>query len=490
MNILLVSPRTPSTFWSFRHAVSFVSRKASSPPLGLLTVAAMLPRSWNLELVNLDVNPLEDDRILWADYVMIGGMIVHRESAVDITRRCRALGRPVIAGGPLFATGHEAFPDVDHFVVGEAEEVMERLVQDMTDGRPARLYEAERFPDLSRTPVPRWDLIEPGDYASMSVQFSRGCPFNCEFCDIVAMNGRVPRTKAPDQVIEELEALRGLGWKGRVFLVDDNFIGNRRCVKDLLRAMDSWRRRTRARMDFVTEASVNLAWDAELLGLMADVGFKQVFLGIETPSAEGLEECGKKQNLRRDLLESVRTIQEAGIEVMGGFILGFDSDPPDIFERQFEFIQRSGIVTAMVGLLTAVPRTRLYQRLLAEDRLVTRSTGNNTEAVCNFIPRLGQDTLTEGYRRLVRSLYEPRSFYARARELLMHHRPRGPRAHVEARHVQALFRSFWKIGLRHRGRREYWKFLGYTLVHHPQAFASAVTLAIYGHHFRTVASTL
>jgi radical SAM superfamily enzyme YgiQ (UPF0313 family) len=490
MNILLISPRTPGTFWSFRHAVSFISRKASSPPLGLLTVAGFLPRSWNLKLVDLDVRPLEDDAIRWADYVLVGGMIVHRDSAARIAKRSRALGRPVIAGGPLFATGHESFPDVGHFVVGEAEEIMERLVADMTAGRVAPLYEADGFPDLARTPVPRWDLINMKDYASMSVQFSRGCPFNCEFCDIVAMNGRIPRTKAPEQVIEELEALRERGWKGLVFLVDDNFIGNRRRVKALLRAMIAWRRRTRAHMDFLTEASVNLALDAELLHLMAEAGFKQVFLGIETPSAEGLEECGKKQNLARDLGASVRTIQEAGIEVMGGFILGFDSDPPDIFERQFEFIQQSGIVTAMVGLLTAVPRTRLYRRLVAENRLIGGSTGNNTEATCNFIPRLGRERLTQGYRRLVQSLYEPEAFYARARRLLAHHRPHGPRPHLDLGHLGALFRSFWKLGFRHRGRREYWKFLGHTLAHHPRAFSMAVTLAIYGHHFRIVARTL
>jgi radical SAM superfamily enzyme YgiQ (UPF0313 family) len=491
MNILLVSPRTPSTFWSFRHAVSFMSREASSPPLGLLTVAAMLPRSWNLKLVDLDARSLEDESILWADYVLIGGMIVHRDSATEVAKRCRALGRPVIAGGPLFAAGHESFPEIDHFVLGEAEDLIEKLVEDMTEGRVAPIYEATGFPELSRTPVPRWDLIRLRDYASMSIQFSRGCPFNCEFCDIVAMNGRVPRTKAPQQIIDELEALRRAGWKGRVFLVDDNFIGNRRKVKELLRAMIAWRRSTRVWMEFLTEASVNLAADVELLGLMAEAGFKQVFLGIETPSLEGLAECGKKQNLAAgDLATSVRTIQEAGIEVMGGFILGFDSDPPDIFERQFEFIQKSGIVTAMVGILTALPRTRLYQRLVAEKRLVAVSTGNNTEAVCNFIPRLGQETLTDGYRRLVRSLYEPGAFYARARELLAHHRPQGPRTHISMGHVKALFRSFWKLGVRQSGRREYWKFLGHTLVHEPQAFAMAVTLAIYGHHFRMVAGTL
>jgi len=490
MKVLLVSPRTPDTFWSFRHALDFISRKAANPPLGLLTVAAMLPDSWDLKLVDLDVSELSDDQILWADYVMVGGMIVHRESVKQIVVRCRELDRTVIAGGPIFTTGQESFPEIEHFVLGEAEEIMGRLVADMQVGCVAHTYEAKRFPDLGRTPIPRWDLIDLHDYAGMSIQFSRGCPFQCEFCDITVMNGRVPRTKTPTQLIAELEDLHRRGWKGSLFLVDDNFIGNKRKVKDLLRIMVDWRRDSGAAFDFLTEASVNLADDPELLSLMSEVGFKQVFLGIETPSVESLMECSKHQNTRRDLISSVRTIQQAGIEVMGGFIVGFDSDTHDIFDRQFEFIQRSGIVTAMVGILTALPRTRLYRRLAEEGRLVADSTGNNTEAACNFLPKLGRETLIRGYRELVCSLYEPRAFYTRASAFLANYRHRGPRPHVELLHFRALFKSFWRLGLRSRGRREYWRFLGHTLVKHPRGLATAVSLTIYGHHFRTVAESI
>ncbi|MBD3336008.1 MAG: DUF4070 domain-containing protein [Candidatus Eisenbacteria bacterium] len=490
MNILLVSPKTPDTFWSFSHALRFVSKKSSLPPLGLLTVAAMLPRTWNLKLVDLDVSRLADQEILWADYVMVGGMIVHRDSIREIAGRCRALDRPVIAGGPIFTTGHEGFPEIDHFVLGEAEGIIARVVADMEAGCLQRVYEAPATPALATTPAPRWDLIRFADYASMSIQFSRGCPFNCEFCDIIVMNGRVPRTKTPEQVVEELEALRRKGWKGTVFLVDDNFIGHKGKVKELLRAMISWRRATGARMDFLTEASVNLADDSGLMGLMTEAGFKKVFLGIETPDLDSLRECSKYQNTKGDLVESVRTIQQSGMEVMGGFILGFDHDTPDIFRRQFEFIQRSGIVTAMVGLLTALPRTRLYQRLKEEGRLLADSTGNNTEAVCNFLPKLGHDTLVNGYRQLVHSLYEPSAYYARARAFLANYQSRGPQPHINMSHVRALFRSFWQLGLRSPGRRAYWRFLAHTLVHRPRAITLAVTLAIYGHHFRSVAGTL
>jgi radical SAM superfamily enzyme YgiQ (UPF0313 family) len=490
MNVLLVSPRTPDTFWSFKHALPFISKKATLPPLGLLTVAAMLPKDWELKLVDLDVSSLADRDILRADYVMIGGMIVHRESAAEVARRARRLGRPVIAGGPLVTTGHESFPDIDHFVLGEAEGVMDRVVRDMEAGRPARFYEEERRPNLDATPIPRWDLIDLSAYAGMSVQFSRGCPFDCEFCDIIVMNGRVPRLKSPAQVIGELDALRSRGWDGEVFLVDDNFIGNKRRVKELLRELIAWRGRTRSRMEFFTEASVNLADDPELLALLTAAGFRRVFLGIETPHIESLQECSKSQNTRGDLAAAVRRIQRAGIEVMGGFIVGFDHDPPDIFERQFEFIQRSGIVTAMVGILTALPQTRLYQRLAKEGRLLGESTGNNTEARLNFHPKIGREELVEGYRRLVRSLYEPEAFYARVRNFLRESRHSGPRPRVGIHQIEALVKSIWSLGVRSPGRRAYWRFLGDTLMRRPGALTTAITLSIYGHHFRRVAEML
>ena len=345
-----VYPRNPDTFWSFQHVLRFVSKKSAFPPLGLLTVAAMLPRAWSLRLADLNVRPLADADLRWADYVLLSGMIVHKPSAHEIAARCVAHGKPVIAGGPLFTTGHRQFPEIRHFVLGEAENVIEDLVRDMERGAVQPVYRSPAWPDVRQVPVPRWDLVRLRDYVAMPVQFSRGCPFDCEFCDIVVMNGRVPRTKQPEQVVRELEALRRRGWSDMVFIVDDNFIGNRKRAKALLREMIAWHARTAPKMGFLTEASMNLADDPELCELMAQAGFKKVFMGIETPSPDGLQECNKRQNRGRDLAQAVKTVQRAGMEVMGGFIVGFDSDPRDIFRRQFEFIQQSGVVTAMVGL--------------------------------------------------------------------------------------------------------------------------------------------
>ncbi len=490
MNVLLVSPQIPDTFWSFKHALRFISKKAASPPLGLLTIAASLPEQWHLKLVDLNITRLNDTDIRWADYVMVSAMIVHREFVHEIAARCAALDRPLIGGGPIFTTGHEAFPDIPHFVLGEAEDLMADLVRDMERGSVRHTYEARERPDLTGTPIPRWDLIRLEDYASMPVQFSRGCPYDCEFCDIVVMNGHRPRTKTPQQMTAELDALRVRGWQGSVFIVDDNFIGNKRKVKELLAEILSWRARTGARMDFLTEASVNLADDRELLELMSDVGFKKVFLGIETPVLESLRECHKLQNTRLDLTEAVRRIQNAGMEVMGGFIVGFDNDRADIFERQFEFIQNAGVVTAMVGLLNALPETKLYKRLLAEGRLLSTTTGNNTEATTNIETLLDRDFLIAGYRRLMQSLYEPRAYYRRLKIFLKNYESRGPAHYLSATEVRALFKSFWLLGVRSRGRRAYWTFLAYTLLRHPRKFSEAITLAITGHHFRTVAATL
>ncbi len=490
MKILLVYPQTPDTFWSFTHVLPFISKKAAFPPLGLLTVAAMLPRTWDLRLVDANVERLRDDHLRWADYVMLSGMIVHKESAQQIIDRCQALGKPVIAGGPLFTTGHEAFPKVQTFVLGEAEEIMPRLVADMEAGQLQHIYSAERRPDVSTVPVPRWDLINMRHYATMAVQFSRGCPFDCEFCDIIVMNGRVPRTKSPAQLVAELDALRQRGWKDMVFVVDDNFIGNKKLTKALLREMVQWRRRSRAKMGFITEASVNLADDPELCELMVQSGFKKVFLGIETPSVESLEECRKLQNRGRDLVATIESLQAYGFEIMGGFIVGFDNDKQDIFKRQFEFIQQSGVVTAMVGLLTALPQTRLYHRLMKEGRLETDATGNNTDAVLNFKPKLNREFLVNGYRDLMKRLYEPKVYYQRIRTFMEHHRPRGPRLRLAPCDMQAFLKSFWLLGIRHRGRTYYWRFFWSTLLRRPHQFRYAIELAIMGYHFRRVASLL
>jgi len=490
VKILLVEPRTPETFWSLRHALRFVGRRAANPPLGLATVAGLLPDDWSLRLVDQNTTALTDDDLRWADWVLVSAMVIQRQGVSDLVRRCHALGKRVIGGGPLF--GDEPDPElgVDHVVVGEAEEVIADLVTDLQAGRPRACYRAPRFPDLALTPPPRWDLLKLEDYATMSVQSCRGCPFDCEFCDVVALNGRRPRTKSPERFVAELEGLRIRGWTGPVFVVDDNFVGDRRRCLALLRGVIAWRERTGARMTFLTEASVNMAADPELLELMVAAGFKKVFLGLETPSAESLRECHKVQNLRGDLADAVRAIQAAGLEVMGGFIVGFDSDEPDIFERQFEFIQRAGVVTAMVGLLQALPRSRLYRRLAGEGRLRSVSGGDNTSVTLNFEPRLDREFLLQNYRALMRRLYEPRNYYRRVRTYLGVHRPRGPRSPLTRRDLAALARSLWVLGVVHRGRRAYWKLLATTIARHPRQFGEAVTLAIMGFHFRRVAESL
>jgi radical SAM superfamily enzyme YgiQ (UPF0313 family) len=490
MKILLVSPKTPDTFWSFKHALRFVSRKAVMAPLGLLTVAAMLPSEWELRLVDLNVKRLKDDDLRWADYVMVGAMLVQKDSVREILARCAALGKIVIAGGPLFTTGHQAFPEIQHFVLGEAEDVMPQVVVDMQGGRLQPIYCSADRPDITRTPAPRWDLINLRHYVTMSVQFSRGCPFDCEFCDIVVMNGRLPRTKAPAQLIAELDALCRRGWKDMVFIVDDNFIGNKQRTKALLRELIEWRRRTQPHIGFMTEASMNLADDPELCALMVEAGFKKVFVGIETPSVEALEECHKLQNRNRDLMASVQTLQRAGLEVMAGFIVGFDSDKSDIFRRQFEFIQRSGVAMAMVGLLNALPQTRLWQRLKREGRLETESTGNNTDAALNFKPKLNRDFLQSGYRELVKKLYEPGNYYQRIRTFLKSHRPTGPRQRLSWADFVAFLKSFWVLGVWHRGRVGYWRLFWGTLIRYPRQFPHAIELAILGYHFRRVANSL
>jgi radical SAM superfamily enzyme YgiQ (UPF0313 family) len=490
VNILLVYPRTPDTFWSFSHVLPFVARKAAFPPLGLLTVAAMLPADWNLRLCDMNVAPLEDAAIGWADYVFLSGMIVHKENAREVAARCAALGKPVLAGGPLFTTGHADFPEIPHFVCGEAEAVMVEVIADIERGALKPLYRAPGFPEVRATPVPRWDLVRLRDYVTMPVQFSRGCPFQCEFCDIVVMNGRVPRTKAPAQVIAELEELSRRGWDQMVFMVDDNFIGNRKRARELLREIIAWRARSGSGIGFLTEASVNLADDAELCALMVEAGFRKVFLGIETPSAESLEECRKQQNRGRDLGDAVRTLQRAGMEVMGGFIVGFDNDREDIFRRQFEFIQRSGVVTAMVGLLSALPQTALYQRLAREGRILAESCGNNTDAVVNFVTRLDREFLLSGYRELMRALYHPANYYRRVRTFLAAWRPSGPRLRLSAADTRAFLRSLWVLGLRDPGRWGFWRLMVSTLLASPAKFRTAMELSIIGLHFRRVAATL
>jgi len=486
MKILLIYPEFPDTFWSFKHALKFIRKKAGAPPLGLLTVAAMLPLDWEKRLVDLNVCCLSDEDLAWADAVFISAMIVQRDSAREIIQRCKATGVRVVAGGPLFTMESDQFPEVDHFVLNEAEETLKPFLEDLEAGRAGRVYASDQFPDLEQTPIPLWRLANLKHYSSVSIQFSRGCPFNCDFCNVTTLLGHYPRTKTAAQIIAELDSLYALGWRQGVFFVDDNFIGNKKHIKaEILPALIEWRR-GRKGMPFSTEASINLADDPELMRLMVQAGFDTVFVGIESPNEDSLAECSKNQNKGRDLLESVRRLQRAGLQVQGGFILGFDNDSLSIFQQQIDFIQNSGIVTAMVGLLQAPIGTRLYERLQKEGRLVAGFSGDNVDGTTNIIPRMGLEPLRKGYREVLSHIYAPRFYYDRVQTFLREYKPTGVRAPLEPQYIAALLRSIYQLGIRGVERAHYWRLFFWTLFRRPRLFPLAVTLAIYGFHFRQV----
>ncbi|MBM2824946.1 MAG: hypothetical protein HW402_610 [Dehalococcoidales bacterium] len=491
--MLLVYPCYPDTFWSFRYALKFIAKKASFPPLGLLTVAAMLPADWQKKLVDMNVTSLRDEDIKWADYVLISAMVVQSDSVKEVIARCNKLGTRIIAGGPLFTTGHEGFAGVDHFVLGEAEVTLPLFLEDLARGQAQHVYASGERPEISQTPIPLWSLINMKHYSSMDIQCSRGCPFNCEFCDIVILNGHKPRTKDKAQIVNELEALYQRGWRGSVFIVDDNFIGDKRKLKqETLPAIIEWSKARRNPFTFFTEASINLADDEELMRLMAEASFETVFVGIETPNEESLAECNKLQNQGRDLVASVKKIQRHGMEVQGGFIVGFDSDPLSIFRSQINFIQKSGIVTAMVGLLNAPRGTSLYQRLKKENRLVDSFSGDNTDCSMNFVPKMNHELLIDGYKDVVTTIYSPRHFYERVATFLKEYRPKNkPKvSRLHFYHIGALLKSVWFMGIREKGRRYYWRLFISTLLKRPRLFPLSVSLCVYGFHFRRVAEKL
>lgn len=490
MKILFVYPRYPNTFWSFRHALKFVSKKASFPPLGLLTVAAMLPGEWEKRLVDMNVSALSDEDIKWADYVFVSAMVVQGDSAREVFALCNRLKTKVVAGGPLFTTGYEGYEGVDHFVLGEAEATLLHFLADLAKGCPQHIYSSDERPDISKTPVPLWSLVNMKQYSAMNLQYSRGCPFDCEFCDIIVLNGHRPRTKDSQQVVEELETLYRHGWRGSVFIVDDNFIGNRKKLKaETLPAIIDWSKTKNHPFTFFTEASINLADDDELMELMAEAGFNRVFIGIETPNEDSLVECNKLQNRNRDLAASVKKIQNRGFEVQGGFILGFDSDPISIFRSQIDFIQKTGIVTAMVGLLNAPRGTKLHQRLKKENRLLKDMSGDNTDFSINFIPKMNYETLINGYKIVLDTIYSPRHYYERVVTFLKEYRPRKTvkLPHLQFIHITQFIKSLWFLGIIDKGRWYFWRLLISTLLKYPRHFAVSVGLSVSGFHFRKVA---
>jgi len=488
MKALLVYPEFPDTYWSFRHALEFEGRRAAFPPLGLLTVASMLPDTWETRLVDLNVEQLGNDDIEWADIVMVSAMIVQRESLEQVVAMSRRAGKKVVVGGPYVSTSSERLPDADHIFIGEAETTLPEFIRDLELGVPQKIYKADERPSLLNTPVPDFGLVDMHKYSAMNIQYSRGCPFQCEFCDIIEIYGRVPRTKSNQQMLAELDALKAFGWRGLVFIVDDNFIGNKKNVRQFMPDLIKWSRDHEYPFSYITEASVNLAEDDALLQMMEEAGFRRVFLGIETPVEESLIEAHKGQNTRRDLLDSVKKIQGYGLEVMAGFIVGFDNDPDDIFERQIKFIGDSGIPLAMVGLLNALPDTQLWRRLEKENRLTGMSDGNNTDCHLNFIPKMNRDVLVDGYKQILRNIYSPAEYYSRALDCLSRfHQDRiEPRTSTLVEDIRSLSKLMLTLGVRDTARWQFWKYFYRLVRHYRRHIAHGLTLAAMGYHFRKI----
>jgi radical SAM superfamily enzyme YgiQ (UPF0313 family) len=488
LKILLVYPQCPDTFWSFKHALKLTRKKALNTPLGILTIAAMLPTDWEKKAVDMNITRLSDKDIEWADYVFVSAMMVQQRSTREVIDRCKKLGKRVVGGGPLFTMAYEelGFEDVDHMILNEAEITLPLFLEDLKKGCAKHIYQTDQKADVTESPIPLFSLLDLEKYFTVTVQYSRGCPFDCEFCGITVLDGHKPRTKTKDQILAELEAIYDLGYKGRVFIVDDNFIGNRRKLKkDVLPAIIQWMKEREYPFSFLTEASIDLADDEELMQLMYDAGFNNVFVGIETPNEESLNECKKFA----DLVASVKKLQNHGFQVMGGFIVGFDSDPISIFQSQIDLIQRSGIVTAMVGMLVAPPGTKLWHRLKKENRLLITGTGDNTDGTTNFIPEMDFNVLVDGYKRILHGIYSPKQYYERIHTFLKEFRPNKRvtyGAKLETAQLKTLIKATFILGIRDKAGWYYWKLIFSSLLKYPRFAGLAITMAVQGFHLRKV----
>ncbi len=486
MRALLVNPESPVTYWSQNHALPFVRRKAILPPLGLVTVAALLPSDWDIRLIDMCIQPLRREDLDWSDIALVTGMLVQRESLLDVLAQCRRAGVCTVVGGPYATALPDELPNADHIVQGEAEGVMPELLADLEAKKAKRNYSSLGKPDMSLSPTPRYDLLSIGMYHQMALQFSRGCPYTCEFCDIIVMYGRKPRTKTSAQVLLELEAICKTGFCGDIFFVDDNFIGNKKAVKELLTSLARWKDDNGARVSFYTEATVNLANDEPLMKLMVRAGFHAVFMGIETPSVAALRETRKFQNLSDNPIEQIHKIFRSGLDVWGGFIVGFDSDDEGIFRKIVAFIRAAGISYAMVGLLVALPNTELHNRLVAEGRIRRGDQfSGNQFAMTNINTRMPTKALLNGYMSVLTQLYSPKSYFGRCKENIRVQVLRRRARVLARREIFAALVSVIRQGILGSYRGPYWRFIIWTLMRHPRKLGTAISQAAVGHHFMT-----
>ncbi len=463
VKVLMVWPRFPPSFWGFEGVLEIIPERSMIPPLGLVTVAALCPPTWHIRLLDLSFHDLRDEDLLDADLVMVSAMHAQRVSTLSVLERARALGQRTFIGGPWASSEPEfLLGKADHVMVGEAEEVMTGICLALEDGTAHALYRVIDKPALTESPIPRFDLLEMGNYTSMPVQFSRGCPFQCEFCDIITIYGRKPRAKTPAQMIAELETLQKLGWRNDVFIVDDNFIGNSKLALQLTRELAAWQKGNKLPVPFYTEASIDLADRPELLASMVEANFLSVFIGIETPSSEALKGSSKFQNLRGDLVSNVSKIRESGLWVLAGFIVGFDSDDETIFERQLQFIEKTAITWAMAGVLQAPPTTALFDRMKREGRLIEDSQATSNFSPPNFRTALALPVLLKGLSGLLSDLYTPDAYFGRAARSIDSWQPRATQRPPEMPllyNLRVLFASMWRQGVRSTYPLAYWRFL-------------------------------
>ncbi|MFA6474667.1 MAG: B12-binding domain-containing radical SAM protein [Patescibacteria group bacterium] len=484
--ILLVQPLTPPSYWGFQESVKFLGARAALPPLPLITVAGLLPRQWQYRLVDLNIETLTDKDLQWADYVLLTGMIIHRDSMKEVLARCRAIGVKTIVGGPFVSSSPDAseLTDADTRVIGELEDqtLLATLVSDLRSRALRATYRAHAFPDLGYCRVPRFDLLDVSAYTSLSIQVSRGCPHRCEFCNVRMLNGNRPRYKSTEEARAELDAVYATGFQGNVFIVDDNFIGNVYAVMPVLDTIVAWQLSHHFPFLFYTEADIRLADMPELVNYLVSAGFFAVFIGFESPSKEALEGAKKHQNLKIDPVQAVSVLRQHGLLVYGGFIVGFDSDGPDCFDATVEFVEKCAVDFAMVGMLMAIPGTPLYDRLAQEGRLRTDDSGDQF-AETNVIPlRMTQRQLVAGYRKLLQQIYNPSRFFARAARGLREWTPRVHRPYTW-QEVGAVFRSFWWQGVLAPYRLAYWRFILQVTFNNPANFGRAIAIAASGYHF-------
>ena len=491
MRVLLLHPLFPKSFWSFDKALELIGRKVSLPPLGMITVAAILPQTWEFRLVDRNVHFETEADWAWADLIIISGMIVQKPDLLHLIREAKRRGKLVAVGGPYVTSVPEAAQEagVDFLVLDEGEITLPLLVEALERGETSGVIRANgEKPDVTTTPIPRFDLLDLKAYNDMSVQFSRGCPFQCEFCDIIVLYGRKPRTKTPAQLLAELQTLYDLGWRRSIFVVDDNFIGNKRNVKLLLRELGPWMATRGYPFRLSTEASVDLAQDDELLELMVAANFSAVFLGIETPDTDSLTLTQKFQNTRNSLMESVQKINRSGLRVMAGFIIGFDGEKPGAGRRIIDFVEATAIPQALFSMLQALPTTALWYRLQKEGRLLEGQEEANIHqaTLINFIPTRPLEELAREYVSCFWELYEPDRYLARVYRHFLQMKPTPHKKKFrkpELADIRALFIIFWRQGLKRNTRFQFWRQLFAILKHNPGVFQPYLINCAHIEHF-------